>query len=136
MSYAMAGALQAAIYERLITDEIVEALVGDAVYDALPSGTLPPTYISLGRDAARDASDKTGGGALHTFEISIITNQPGFTVAKAVAAAVSDALREADLVLSRGRVVYLRFVNARARRVDGNAGREIRLRYRARLEDQ
>lgn len=136
MSYGMAGALQAAIYDTLINDEIVEALVGGAVYDAVPAGQLPQTYVSLGREIVQDASDKTGSGAVHNFDISIITTQPGFTVAKAVAAAVSDALRDADLALSRGRVVYLRFISAKALRVDGNVGREVRMRFRARLEDE
>ncbi len=135
MSYGMAGALQAAIYERLSNDEIIEALVGDAVFDAMPVGELPGTFVSLGLETARDASDVAQSGALHTFDILVVTTKPGFAMAKAIAGAVSDALREADLVLSRGRVVYLRFVNARAQRGDGAASRQIRMRFRARLED-
>ena len=65
MSYAMSGALQAAIYETLIADAGVGALIGRHVYDAVPTGTVPETYVSLGREQVRDASDQTGDGALH-----------------------------------------------------------------------
>ena len=56
--------------------------------------------------------------------------------AKAVAAAISDTLVDADLTLSRGRLVGLWFERATARR-SGTAGsaRRIDLRFRARVED-
>lgn len=136
MSYAISGALQAAIYDALINDATLGGLIGTDVYDAVPTGTPPETYVSLGREQARDASDQTGDGALHTVEISVITTQPGFAGAKAIAAAISDTLQDADLALSRGRLVFLRFQRAEARRIDSNAGREIRLRFRARVEDE
>ncbi|MGC3936929.1 DUF3168 domain-containing protein [Roseobacter sp. EG26] len=136
MSYAISGALQAAIYEALTTNAALTALVGSDIYDAVPGGNLPETYVSLGREQVKDASDQTGDGALHTIDISVITTQPGFAGAKQVATAVSDALQNADLTLTRGRLVYLRFSRADARRIDKNAGREIRLRFRARVEDQ
>ncbi|WP_299962083.1 DUF3168 domain-containing protein [uncultured Roseobacter sp.] len=136
MSYAMSGALQAAIYETLINDATLGGLVGTNVYDAVPSGDLPETYVRLGAEQARDASDQTGIGALHTVEISVFTTQPGFAGAKAVATAISDALQDADLALSRGRLVFLRFQRAEARRIDTNAGRQIRMRFQARVEDE
>jgi hypothetical protein len=135
MSYAMSGALQAAIYSALSGDAALTALIGSDVYDALPSGTLPETYVSLGRERVRDASDQTGDGALHSIDVSVFTSQSGFAGAKAVAAAVSDALHGADLALARGRLIFLRFERAEARRIDANAGREIRLRFRARVSD-
>ncbi|GFE49889.1 hypothetical protein So717_16420 [Roseobacter cerasinus] len=134
MSYAMSGALQAAIYDALINDGAVAALVGPHVYDAVPSGVVPETYVSLGREQVRDASDQTGDGALHDLEISIITAQPGFAAAKDLAGAISDVLHDADLTLSRGRLVFLKFQRADARRVDANTGREIRMRFRARVD--
>ena len=135
MSYAMSGALQTAIYDALTQDAALSSLVGTHIYDAVPTGTLPPTYISLGLERVRDASDGTGSGALHQVDISVLTTQPGFASAKAVAAAISDALHGADLGLARGQLVYLRFERAEARRIDANAGREIRLRFRARVDD-
>ncbi|QJF51505.1 DUF3168 domain-containing protein [Roseobacter ponti] len=136
MSYAMSGALQAAIYGALTADPALSALVGADIYDAVPTGTVPDTYVSLGRESARDASDQTGAGAVHTIEISVITTQPGFAGAKKIAGAVSDVLHDADLTLERGRLIFLHFTQARAQRIDAAAGREIRLRFRARVSDE
>ncbi|TMM54311.1 DUF3168 domain-containing protein [Sulfitobacter sabulilitoris] len=136
MSYGTAGALQSAIYGALVADAALDALVSGAIYDAVPSGTLPETYVSLGRETARDASDKSGTGAVHQVDVVVITSVPGFAGAKAVAAAVSDVLHDADLVLSRGRLVSLRFERAQARRIEQGTGREIVLRFRARVEDE
>ncbi|WP_102109358.1 DUF3168 domain-containing protein [Oceaniglobus roseus] len=135
MSYAMGEALQAAVYQLLQSDPGVQAQLAGAVYDALPPGPLPSLYATLGEEDVRDRSDKTGAGALHDLDISVITAAPGFSEAKAAAVAVSDALLGADLVLSRGRVVGLWFLRARARRIDGGAQRRIDLRFRAQTED-
>lgn len=136
MSYGVAGALQEAVYQHLLADPGVNALVGGGVYDALPAGPVPETYVSLGAEEVLDRSDASGAGALHRFTVSVISEASGFAAAKAVAAAVGDALLGADLVLSRGRVVGLWFERASARR-SGRAGRvrRIDLRFRARVED-
>ncbi len=136
MSYGMAAALQGAVYQHLLADATVAGLVGTAIYDALPAGDLAQTYIALGPEDVRDRSDKTGTGALHRFTISVVTEVAGFGAAKSVAAAVTDALVDADLTLARGRLVGLWFERATARR-SGKAGRvrRIDLRFRARLED-
>lgn len=136
MSYAIAGALQAAVYQHLLADPRVNALVGNAVYDALPAGDLPTVYVALGPENVRDRSDRDGAGAEHRFTVSVVTNASGYGIAKDVAGAVSDALVDAELGLSRGRLVGLWFARAQARR-DGKAGRvrRIDLRFRARVED-
>lgn len=134
MSYASAAALQAAVYQRLAADTAVATLSGGAIYDAVPPGPLPPTYLSLGPEDARDRSDKTGGGAEHDFTVSVVTDAAGFQTAKALAGAVSDALVGADLVLARGRVVDLWFLRARARRVGAADQRRIDLWFRARVD--
>ena len=135
MSYGMSSALQAGIFDALSTDATLTGLVGTNIYDAVPTGELPETYVSLGRERVQDASDQTGNGALHRIEISVITMQPGFAGAKTVAAAISDRLHDGALTLSRGRVIYCRFERAEARRIDSKAGREIILRFRARVDD-
>jgi hypothetical protein len=135
MSYAVAAALQKAIYDRLTGDTGVAALVGDSVYDALPDGALPALYVVLGAEDVRDASDKTGGGAEHRLVISVVTERAGFAAAKAVAAAVSDALVDADLSLARGRLVALNFAKARAMRVGTGSIRQINLTFNARVAD-
>ncbi|MBK5944919.1 hypothetical protein CCR83_00265 [Rhodobacter veldkampii DSM 11550] len=139
MSYAAGAALQAAVYARLRDDPAVTALVGEAVFDAAPPGPVAGTYVSLGPEDVRDASDATGAGAEHDFTVSVVTDAAGFQTAKAVAAAVSEALtgasaRGAGLTLSRGHLVGLWFLRARARRVETGALRRIDLTFRARIE--
>ena len=86
------------------------------------------------REEVIDASDKTGGGAEHRLTVSVISDATGFKGAKEVAVIVSDALVDAGLVLSRGRLVYLRFLRAVARRLDEGASRRVDLVFRARTE--
>lgn len=135
MSYAVAAALQEAVYDRLLDDPALRALVGDAVYDALPTGPLPPLYVVLGAEDVRDASDKTGGGATHSLTIAVLTERAGFATAKVAAAAVSDALVDADLTLDRGSLVSLSFYKAKAARIGTGAMRQINLTFRARVAD-
>lgn len=135
MSYGMASSLQAAVYAHLQGDAALTALVGDAVYDAAPAGAAPSLYVALGEEEARDRSDADLGGAAHDFTVSVVTEGAGFQAAKDAAAAVSDALVDAGLTLTRGRLVSLRFLRARARRVSAGAQRQIDLRFRARVED-
>lgn len=132
MSYGMAVALQSAVFAALTANQQVMTLSGGAIHDALPSGPVAPLLVVIGPEQVRDASDKTGAGAVHDFSVTVVSAAAGFSGAKALAAAISDALSGADLVLSRGRLVALAFVRARARRVDG--AREIELWFRARLD--
>ena len=135
MSYAMAAALQEAVFARLSGDAGVTALVGGAVYDALPSGTVPALYVVLGQEDARARADGSGLGAWHRFTVSIVSDGTGFHAAKQVAAAVSDALVDADLSLSRGRLVALHFWRARARREGSGNLRRVDLTFRARVDE-
>lgn len=136
MSGAFACDLQGAVFDRLVTSAEVSALIGGAVFDAVPRGDLPETYVTLGPEEVRDASDREGAGAMHRFTVSVVSQAAGFATAKAVAAAVGDALLNTGLSLDRGRVVGLWFERARAQRA-GRAGRlrRIDLRFRARVED-
>lgn len=135
MSYALASALQSAVFQALAADAVLSGLVGGAIYDALPSGTPPGLYISLGQETVRDASDKSGHGAEHRFTVSVMSTASGFAAAKTVAAAICDVLVDADLALDRGRLVSLGFDRATARRTDNDKSRQIDLRFRARVED-
>lgn len=136
MSYGMAAALQEAVFQRLSGDAVLAVLVGGAVYDVMPSGPLPPLYVSLGPEEVRDASDKTGGGARHDFTVSVVADGSGFHAAKTVAAAISDALLGGELPLARGRLVALNFLRARASREGTGQLRRIDLRFRARIDDE
>ncbi|OOY12614.1 MAG: DUF3168 domain-containing protein [Rhodobacteraceae bacterium] len=134
MSYAIGAALQAAVYARLQDDPGVTGLVGSAVYDAAPAGTVSGTYVSLGPEDARDASDMTGDGAVHDFTVSVVSDVAGFQLAKQVGEAISDTLLASPLTLARGRLVGLWFLKAKARRVDKGAARRLDLTFRARVE--
>lgn len=128
MSYVISAALQKAVFQQL-------DMLNTPVFDALPSGALPELYISIGPEDARDASDATGSGAVHLFTISVFSSAPSFATAKSVAAEICDALAGPMPWLDRGQLIDLSFVRARARRVQQGGGRQIDLRFRARVED-
>ena len=135
MSYAVSAALQTAVYQAMLSDVALVTLVGGAIYDALPSGKEPDIYVSLGNETVRDKSDKSGQGAEHLCSITVNATAPGYSQAKSAAAAVCDVLVDADLTLTRGRLVFLRFERATAVRTNDDNGRRIDLRFRARVED-
>jgi hypothetical protein len=132
MSYGAAAALQAAIHDRLVA---LPELAGIAIHDALPPASGPETFVLIGQEEVRDASDRSGGGAEHRLTVSVVSRRAGFAQAKAVAVAISDALVGADLALTRGRLVGLWFLRAEARRIDNGAVRRIDQIFRARVED-
>ena len=135
MSYGVAVALQAAIYQHLLADTELVGLIGSAIYDEVPNGTIPSTYVALGPETALDRSDKSGGGAEHRISISVVSDVAGFATSKTVAVAVSDALHGATLSLARGRLVSLNFDRAVASREEAANLRRIDLRFRARVDD-
>lgn len=132
MSYGMAQALQAAIFQRLSANS---GLSGVPVVDALPKGQGSGTFILIGPEDVIDQSDKSGQGAEHRFSVSVISDAAGFLAAKAVAVVVSDSLIGAPLVLARGRLSGLWFLKAVARRLEDGKARRIDLTFRARVEE-
>lgn len=128
MTYAGAKALQEAVFAALSDGVAVP------VYDAIPSGAAPETYVLLGPEQVRDASDKTGAGAEHRFGVSVVSRAPGFGAAKAAAVGVSDCLTGARLALDRGVMVGLWFLRAEAKRLENGAVRRVDLSFRARLD--
>ena len=66
MSYGASSALQSAVFQKLTSDPTLSGLVGTDIFDALPNGTLPETYVLLGGEVVVDASDGTGDGAWTT----------------------------------------------------------------------
>ncbi len=131
MSYAAAAALQSAVFARLTG---FAALAGVSVVDAVAPGAGTGKFVLLGPETASDQSDKTGGGAEHLFQVSVISDDTGFLSAKVIAGNVSDALAGSALVLTTGRLVDLTFVRAVARRLREGESRRIDLTFRARVE--
>ncbi|MTH64586.1 DUF3168 domain-containing protein [Paracoccus shanxieyensis] len=137
MSYAATAALQAAVYQALRGSDALEALVGDAIYDAMPVAAPTGTYVSLGPEDVRDAGDMTGAGSQHDFVVSVLSGSDdanGFGAVKAAAVAVSEALETAELSLESGHLVGMWFQRARARRAENGAGRRVDLTFRARID--
>ncbi len=129
MSYAATAALQAAVYQHL---SAAPALSGVAIYDAVPPQPAA-SFVLIGAEEARDASDGSGAGAEHLLQISILTDGTGFLAAKTIAADISDALAGAALALDRGTLVSLLFLRARAQRIDAGEVRRIDMTFRARI---
>lgn len=136
MTYSVSAALQQALYARLSQDAVLAAIVGNAVFDGVPPGTVPVLYVSIGEERVSDRSDYDERGAIHDIEIAVVTTESGFADAKAAAAAVSDALLSQPLVLRRGRCDGLWFRQAQARRTRRTGTRRIDLRFRARVFDE
>jgi len=135
MSYAVSGAVQSAVYQRLAGDAALAALVGDAVFDSPPGGTLPALFVQIGAEEGRDVSGQ--GAALLRLDLGVAVRgaDTGFAAVKAAAGAVSAALEDAPLALAVGRLVSLRLARARARAgVGGPRRREVVLTFRALVE--
>jgi Protein of unknown function (DUF3168) len=135
MSYGVSGALQSAVFQQLVADAALGALVSGQVFDAAPPGVAPPLYVSLGPEKVADRSDQSSQGATHDFTVSVVSDSAGFLAAKEVAALVSDLLSGASLSLTRGVLVALMFRTAKARRVQQGDVRRIDLTFRALVED-
>jgi hypothetical protein len=135
MSYAPASALQAAVYQRLRGDTAISAAVGAAIYDQVPAGTLPGTYVTLGPETAQTRRDSSGQSTRHDFTISVHTDAGGFQGIKSLAGAITEALQDAPLDLAQGRITALEFRRARARRLGNGALRQIDLWFRAQVEN-
>ncbi len=131
MSYQAAAALQSAIYARLSG---FAGLSGISIVDAMPAGVALGTFVLIGPEQVLDQSDKSGGGAEHRFEITVISDASGFLTAKQVAGAVSAALVGTVLTLTTGRLVSINFLRASARRLEAGDTRRIDMTFRARIE--
>lgn len=130
MSYGAAGALQAAVHAALTGHP---DLAGVPVLDAVPTGS-GGTFVLIGPEEVRDASDKSGAGAEHRVEIAVLSDAAGFLTAKAAAAAACDAVEGLALPAADGRVVGVQFVKAVARRLEDGAMRRIDLSFRVRVD--
>lgn len=129
MSYGLAGAVQAGVHGALVAHP---ALSGVAVMDAVPPGGAAGTFVLIGAEEVRDASDATGAGAEHRVEVSVRSDAAGFMAAKGIAAAVCDAME--GLALTQGRVVGVWFLKAKAARSEDGAERRVDLTFRVRVE--
>lgn len=139
MTYALAWPLQEAVYQLLAADPTVAGFVDDRIWDAPPPaselGAETSPFITIGDEKVDDWSTADGSGARHHFAVSVHAEQRGFAGAKQCAGAVSDLLTGAAPLMSRGRVVNARFLDARTRRARGDAFRTISMRFQFLVED-
>ncbi len=135
MSYGASQALQSAVFAALRANPKLASLVGGEIHDQLPSGGMPDLFVSIGPETVIDRSDVDGSGAEHRFVLSVIGDSRGFARVKEAATAVCDALLAADMSLSRGHLVFLRFDRAVAKRDTRKNLRRVDLRFVARVED-
>lgn len=131
MSYQAAAALQSAVFARLSG---FAALAAVPVLDATPPGAAPGSFVLIGPEIALDQSDKSGAGAEHRFDVSVISDAAGFLDAKTIAGAVSEALLGAPMTIAVGHLVSVQFIRAKAARLDQGDTRRIDLTFRARIE--
>lgn len=135
MSFSNSADLQSAIYTKLSADTEISSLVGEHIYDAMPSGELPELFISLGAEVMHDKSDLTGSGTDHDLTLSVITSKAGFLPAKTLATAVGRSLLEPYPQLEQGRIVFFNFVRATARRDTDSQTRRIDMLFKARVTE-
>ena len=91
-------ALQKALIARLKADAGVVALLGDRIWDAVPTEPAHP-HLLIGRSQSRSVG-ADGGGVEHALTLTVVSRFRGTEEAKAVMAAVrlsvAEALLEAD----------------------------------------
>jgi hypothetical protein len=136
MTYAFAGALQAALHGALTAHPDVARLAVGGVHDEPPPGAhgraAAGPYVLIGDEAVSAWGAGDAQGASHTVEIAVIGAALGFSSLKRIAGAVCDAVL-APLAPKGARVVLATFLGARTRR--GRASmRRIDLRFRVIVE--
>ena len=95
----MNAAFQKAIFEALVADAGVGALIGDRIFDRMPSDADYPCVTFGPSDAVTDDADCVPGTE-ETIQIDVWTRDQGRTSGcKRITRAVYDALHEADLTI-------------------------------------
>lgn len=106
-------ALQQAAHAALSADAALKALIGDParVYDHVPQDS-PFPYVVLGAAEGRpgEARTKTEGGFEATLAVHTWSRYRGLKEAKAIMAAVADALDQRDLALAGHALILIHFV--------------------------
>ncbi len=127
--------LQRLIYERLVADPGVHALVRDRIYDRIPEKPFFP-YLTFGpSDYIEDDADCITG-VVETFTLNGWSRkQGGFKEIKEVDYAVKRALHLYDGALETHALVELRFSNTRFFRDPDGLTSQAAMQYQAIMED-
>ncbi len=139
MTYALAWPLQEGIFGAICADEVCADFFDHRVFDGPApfqgEAEVEGLFLTLGDEQVRDWSTGSESGAEHVVTLTVHAPRRSFGEAKQAAAAVSDALLTDPVILSRGRVVNARFTEARTRRLERDALRQIEMRFRFVVED-
>ncbi len=128
---AASAELQKAVWNRLVGDaELVALLGGVRVFDTVPVGT-PFPYLTFGRETVSDWSTATELGSEHLFSLHVWSRERGRKEVQAITAHVQALLHEASLVLAGYRLVNLRFRGGEQGFVDELRVVQGTLRFRA-----
>jgi hypothetical protein len=130
MPTASSAALRSAIYDALIADSALAALLGGpSVYDEPPRQATFP-YVTLGEARIVDLSAGERAEE-HQLTLHAWSRHGGHKEAHLIAGALLNALDDAPLALSDHRLVNLRFALADVRReADGRTYHAV-VRFRA-----
>lgn len=110
---SISNALQVLIYERLVADVTVGALVGDRIYDR-PPATVPVPYITFGPSDYVPDDDECIDGRIETVQLDVWSEaQDGKRECKAIVDAVKAALHDAEADLDSGALNTMRVVLVR-----------------------
>lgn len=126
-----AVALRTVLHEALSTDApLLAVLGGPRVYDTPPASPEFP-YVTLGEAQMLDASTATEPGTEHRLVLHAWSRQGGHKEAHAIAAALQQALHDADLAPAGCHLVNLRATGADIRREGGGRTYHALVRFRA-----
>ncbi len=101
-------ALQKAIFEALLADTALTALLGAGkIFDDVPQGVSFP-YLTIGQASTRDWSTSTEEGAEHILTLQVWSKAAGRKTIQAIIQAVHDILHNAALTLEDHNLVNLR----------------------------
>ena len=118
--------LQALVYQTLVTDAGVGALVGDRIYDGMPSGRGYPCITFGPSDTLEDDSEGIDG-RIETLQLDCWSRDQGrLSPCKKICDAVKAALHKAELELSVNALILIRIDGMRVfRDADGTTAHGV-----------
>lgn len=124
-------ALRAAIHDALAIDAALTTLLGGPrIHDVPPADAVFP-FVALGEAAIAVWSTATDTGTEHALTLHAFSRSGGRAEAFAIAAAIGEALHDAQLLLVGHRLVNLRATTSEVRReADGRTFHAL-VRFRA-----
>lgn len=126
-------ALQDAVFDALVADAGVGALIGDRIYDRVPAEPVFP-YCSFGPSDITDVSDDCTDAWEIFLQIDCWSRAVGFPEVRQIAKAVRDALHDAELTLTDNALAALELQGNRTFRDPDGLTSHAALTLRALIE--